>query len=813
MATITNIERLNYYEGEYLGAVDFDAEQEYHRDMRRRHNVGQHTWGIVAGLELAQVPNGGPNSEVDVYLMPGMAVDGFGREIVALNKIQLTQDPFAPYFDPNPAAKPKQMYLWIAYDQAMVQASQDTCASAGQSNAFGRVEESYKIAVTPDPTSPVNSPLTVDSASLSPGAPQSTPPQPGDIVLPNDGSVPYQEFSGDDQVLTWFIAIGTVLWDPHNEVFVSQPVDKGAQGRMYAGSVAETIYAPGGALTVLDRSAPFPLPSDPTNPDYPGVGVEIAGSLHVDRSLQVDGLLNALTNVLIGTKFDPTDKNALSPLTISASGTDEELIQFRTSAGRETWHICENLGGANPGINIGEIVQGKPVDGRLFIQSTISGASVPSTQNIGIGTLTPRNPLGIRGQGNAEELLSFEDAGGLTRWHLNQNTKGSLLGVPFTRGLNFAETNVADFRLFLQAGGNVGVGTPLPQQNLSVNGSLNIDQANANAGAVNPGLTFGSTSGEGIASNRNSGNRLGLDFYTYFALRMSITFGGRLGIGTTVPDSQVHLSGGSWDLTNTEGDFKIGNTSLRFKIGVALGGAGAGDARIRADGGTNRLMIGGGPNDTLTIQNQNVGINTITPTRALDVLGSARVTEAFEVDNGATINGGLTVNGSVRINGPLKVTGAKTGYVADHFIYRGSDPLERGDVVALHQTPTLGAYTQGRIPLIEVRLTDQLGDTCVCGIVDEPVWPADQLTDIDLSQTKKASVGLMVTLGAYSFCKVDATEGAVKPGDLLTAGSLKGHAVRASPKGDTKPGAIIGKALAPLGKGKIGIIPILVSHQ
>ena len=34
MADITDIERLNYYEGEYLGAIDFEAEQEYHRDMR-----------------------------------------------------------------------------------------------------------------------------------------------------------------------------------------------------------------------------------------------------------------------------------------------------------------------------------------------------------------------------------------------------------------------------------------------------------------------------------------------------------------------------------------------------------------------------------------------------------------------------------------------------------------------------------------------------------------------------------------------------------------------------------------------------------
>jgi hypothetical protein len=633
-------------------------------------------------------------------------------------------------------------------------------------------------------------------------------------VLPVDGSVPYQEFSGDDQTLSWYIAIGTVLWDPHNEVFVSQPVDKAAQGRMYVGNVTETIYAPGGSLTVLDRTAPFPLPSDPTDPEYPGVSVEFAGSLHVDRSLQVDGLVNALTNVLIGAKFDPTDKNPLSPLTIAASGTDEELIQFRTSAGRETWHICENLGGLNPGINVSEIVQGKPVDGRLFIQSTISGASVPSTQNIGVGTLTPRNPVGIRGQGTWEELLSFEDATGATRWHINHNPKGTLGGVTFSRGLNFGETNVADFRLFLQSGGNVGVGTPVPQQNLSINSGLNIDQAEGNSGALNPGLTFGSLSGAGIASNRKAGaNPKGLDFYTNSALQMSLTTTGKLGIGTSNPDSQIHLSGGNWNLSTTEGDFKIGNANLRLKMGVALGGAGAGDARIRADGGTSRLMIGSGPNDTLTIQGQNIGINTITPTRTLDVEGNARVTSGLEVDGAAIVNSGLTVNGGVLINGPLKVTGAKTGYVADHFIYRGNEPLERGDVVALHTTPTLGSYTKGRIPLIEVRLTDQPGDTCVCGIVDEPMLPADQLTDIDLSKTKKANVGLMVTLGAYSFCKVDATEGAVKPGDLLTAGSLKGHAVRVSPKADTRPGAIIGKALAPLGKGKIGIIPILVSHQ
>src|SRR5580658_10822280 len=124
MAYNTDIERLNYYEGEYLGAVDFQAEQEYHRDMRRRHNLGQHTWGIVTGLQLAQVPNGlndpnGGAAEADVYLQPGMAVDGFGREIVVLNQYQLTPSMFAAIAPQGNSVQTLQ--IWIGYQQALLQ--------------------------------------------------------------------------------------------------------------------------------------------------------------------------------------------------------------------------------------------------------------------------------------------------------------------------------------------------------------------------------------------------------------------------------------------------------------------------------------------------------------------------------------------------------------------------------------------------------------------------------------------------------------------------------------------------------------------
>ncbi|MFH7245306.1 MAG: hypothetical protein ACHWZW_20915 [Spirulina sp.] len=102
-------------------------------------------------------------------------------------------------------------------------------------------------------------------------------------------------------------------------------------------------------------------------------------------------------------------------------------------------------------------------------------------------------------------------------------------------------------------------------------------------------------------------NRNGRDF-VQGPLSIASSLG--VGIGNTVPRAPLHLAGGNWDVSNTEGDLRIGSDTLRLKIGVALGGGGAGDARIRAVGGTNRLMLGSGNVDTLTLQNENASINS-----------------------------------------------------------------------------------------------------------------------------------------------------------------------------------------------------------
>ncbi|PNU18798.1 hypothetical protein C2E25_15820 [Geothermobacter hydrogeniphilus] len=69
---------------------------------------------------------------------------------------------------------------------------------------------------------------------------------------------------------------------------------------------------------------------------------------------------------------------------------------------------------------------------------------------------------------------------------------------------------------------------------------------------------------------------------------------GNTGIGTLGPEATLHVAGGNWDLSSTEGDFKIGDTSNRLKIGVATGGGGAGQARIYAEGTNPKLFLGAG---------------------------------------------------------------------------------------------------------------------------------------------------------------------------------------------------------------------------
>ncbi|RYY49101.1 MAG: hypothetical protein EOO06_08220 [Chitinophagaceae bacterium] len=109
----------------------------------------------------------------------------------------------------------------------------------------------------------------------------------------------------------------------------------------------------------------------------------------------------------------------------------------------------------------------------------------------------------------------------------------------------------------------------------------------------------------------------------------TIVNNGNVGIGNANPVNRLDITGlNNWDLGNTEGDLRIGNGSYRIKMGIALDGAGAGAASIRAVGGINQLNLGAGVNTIITMNGNtaNVGIGTADPQQKLHVAGNILAT-------------------------------------------------------------------------------------------------------------------------------------------------------------------------------------------
>ena len=274
---MTAIERPQYTQGQTLGAADFRAEQLYHRNASRRHLLGPHTWGIVVGMELVEAPNPIDATVVDVIVRPGLASDGYGRELMVDAALRLDPGAFSAFSDLAHRA------VYLAYDEVSTghDANRyDDCLPGRQT----RVTEGYRIVV--DPTPPTHDDIDI-AGQRGVVVPSGGSLPAGAVAIPDDESIPFQTLP-DAESVRWLVRLGDVKWDGTTGQF--RPADPGAltNGRRYAGLIADHLLGTHGTVQIAPRDDP----DNTTTPDP-----DAADFATVYGRLRVKGRINAEKDV------------------------------------------------------------------------------------------------------------------------------------------------------------------------------------------------------------------------------------------------------------------------------------------------------------------------------------------------------------------------------------------------------------------------------------------------------------------------------------------------------------------------------------
>jgi hypothetical protein len=153
--------------------------------------------------------------------------------------------------------------------------------------------------------------------------------------------------------------------------------------------------------------------------------------------------------------------------------------------------------------------------------------------------------------------------------------------------------------------------------------------------------------------------------------------------------------------------------------------------------------------------------------------------------------GDVTVTGTVTANDHV----CSGGDCAEDFDVVGSERVEPGSVMTIDDD---GYLKESR----------KAYDKRVAGVIS---GAGDYKPGILLDKKPSSTNRVPVALVGKVYCKVDAECAPIEVGDLLTTSSTAGHAMKAQDPLHAF-GAVIGKALRPLGAGR-GLIPILVALQ
>lgn len=256
--------RVHFFEGQFLRAADFAAEQAYHLQGLRRHNLAGHGWGIVHGLELVLDEGGAPS------VLAGLAVDGYGRTLILPQYRSISPQAFADQGSDT-------LEVWLVYDRRPAGPGSGGSSCNGQ--GADRETETARVEVrAPDP----------DQVSVSgTGRPDGRRPLE---VPPDDLDFGPTQPPPDDPARRWPVYLGQLQQTAEGELKVDP------EGRPYAGLVGEYVRSPSGRVFLqigaeragdanrfavfLDPGAvaPSPLPAPGT---YPALAIDDAGQIKI----------------------------------------------------------------------------------------------------------------------------------------------------------------------------------------------------------------------------------------------------------------------------------------------------------------------------------------------------------------------------------------------------------------------------------------------------------------------------------------------------------------------------------------------------
>tara|TARA_X000001388_G_scaffold4590_2_gene3142 strand:+ start:3765 stop:10055 length:6291 start_codon:yes stop_codon:yes gene_type:complete len=238
--------------------------------------------------------------------------------------------------------------------------------------------------------------------------------------------------------------------------------------------------------------------------------------------------------------------------------------------------------------------------------------------------------LDISGISSGTSKLRFLD-GGAAKFELRHFAGSALLDA----NLSVYDHNTSSEALTVQVGGNVGIGTNSPANELHVAGSIKADTSlliGSNSNFLTSQLKVGDgTRDIRLNANHSSKAVVGtvgshdFNFITANTIRATVDSGGNFGIGTESPSRTLQVNGdGIIRLVNDSGDAGIDFNSS--------------DMQLRYRSASDKLQVYsyGTSTNVMTIQKSNgfVGIGTESPGHSLHVYHTANY-EALKIETNA----------------------------------------------------------------------------------------------------------------------------------------------------------------------------------